>query len=476
MFSLLTLLLTSFVLSFLLTPLVRNLALRWGWVDPPGGRKIHTDPIPRVGGIAIAVGYMAAFGLFFLLPLQGVRIPLAGLPFASRLMPAALAIFFTGLLDDLTGLKPWQKLTGEAAAAVLACWAGVQIHSLGGLSIAETWWHVPLTIFWLVGCMNAVNLIDGMDGLASGIGLFAAVTSLMAALLGSDMRLAFATAPLVGALLGFLRYNFNPASIFLGDCGSLLIGFLLGCYGVLWSEKAATVLAMTAPLMALAIPLLDTALSIARRFLKGRPIFQADRGHIHHRLLARGLTPRRAVILLYIMCGIGATFSLLQCQADGRFGGLIIGVFCGAAWIGIHQLDYVEFSVAGRMILPNTFRHVLSAQISIRQFEDLLKAARTMDECWDALEQASRELGFGRVQLHCNGETWRAWFGDLGPGDCWKFRVPLGEGARAEFAVPFGGRLQPMAVGAFANALRNSLAPRLPEILHHGHPLACIGD
>jgi len=140
-----------------------------------------------------------------------------------------------------------------------------------------------------VACVNAFNLIDGLDGLAAGLGLFATLTTFAAALLQQNFELAIATVPLSGALLGFLRYNFSPATIFLGDCGSQTVGFLLGCYGVLWSQKATTLLGMTAPVMALSIPLLDTALSVARRLLGGRPIFRADRGHIHHRPWIAGL-------------------------------------------------------------------------------------------------------------------------------------------------------------------------------------------
>ena len=156
---------------------------------------------------------------------------------------------------------------------------------------------VPLTILWLVGCSNAFNLIDGLDGLATGVGLFATATAFLSALLTGNIALAIVTAPLLGALLGFLPYNFSPASIFMGDCGSLTVGFLLGCFGVIWSQKSATLLGMTAPLIALAIPLLDTALAIARRFLRRQPVFGADRGHIHHRLLARGFTPRRVAYI-----------------------------------------------------------------------------------------------------------------------------------------------------------------------------------
>src|SRR5262249_46286320 len=155
--------------------------------------------------------------------------------------------------------------------------------------------------------------------------------------------LAAATIPLVGALLGFLRYNFNPATVFLGNSGSLLIGFLLGSYGILWSQKSATILGMTAPLMALAIPLLDTLLSLVRRFLRRQPLFVGDRGQIHHRLLDRGLTPRRVALIFYALCGIAAVFSLTV--ATNQFEGLVLVVFCGAAWIGIQHLGYVEFGV-----------------------------------------------------------------------------------------------------------------------------------
>ena len=161
------------------------------------------------------------------------------------------------------------------------------------------------------------------------MGLFATITVLISALMTQSLQLALVTVPLVGALLGFLRYNFDPASVFLGGiAGSLLIGFLLGCYAILWSHKSATILGMTAPLMAMSIPLLDVGLSIVRRFLRHQPIFGADRGHIHHKLLDRGLTPRRAAILLYLASGLAAAFSLLQSEVSpNEFQGLIIVLF-----------------------------------------------------------------------------------------------------------------------------------------------------
>ncbi len=195
---------------------------------------------------------------------------------------------------------------------MLAYAAGIRVdihilHSLPawpGLGFA-------LTVIWLIGCTNAFNLIDGMDGLAAGVGLVATVTMLIAALTQGNLPLALATMPLAGCLLGFLRYNFNGASVFLGDSGSLLIGFLLGCYGALWSEKSVTLVALTVPLLAVSIPLLEVVLSIVRRYLRNRPIFEADRGHIHHKLLERGLSPEGAVLTIYAFCGVVALLSLL---------------------------------------------------------------------------------------------------------------------------------------------------------------------
>src|SRR5229473_2047143 len=203
------------------------------------------------------------------------------------------------------GLTPWQKLAGQLLGSSIACWAGVRMLAIAGYPLPG-WLDIPLTVMWLLACTNAFNLIDGIDGLASGVGLFATVTMLFAALLlQNNIALALATAPLAGALLAFLRYNFNPASIFLGDSGSLTIGFLLGSFGVVWSQKSATILGMTAPMMALGIPILDASLSIVRRFLRHQPIFTGDRDHIHHRLLKRGFAPRRVVLTLYAMASIG---------------------------------------------------------------------------------------------------------------------------------------------------------------------------
>ena len=330
MYSLLFLGFTSFLLSSLLTPVARNIFRHLGILDKPDDtRKLHQRPIPRVGGVAIALSYVLAFFLLLLTNSKGGAIVWDALPIAWRLLPAAGLVFAIGLFDDLIGLKPVPKLLGQIAASLVAYFAGIQISAVGGHNFGH-WWSAPVTVLWLVACMNAMNLIDGVDGLAAGVGLFATGTSLIAALMQHNVELALATLPLAGCLLGFLRYNFNPASIFLGDCGSLFIGFLLGCYGVLWSQKSATMLGMVAPLIAFSIPLLDILLAIARRFLRRQPIFCADREHIHHRLLDRGLSPRKVAFILYGICAIAAFFSLVM--VNNYYAMLVIAVFCTAMW------------------------------------------------------------------------------------------------------------------------------------------------
>src|ERR1035438_5246318 len=204
------------LLSLGLTPVCRSACKRLGWVDYPDPRKVHRNPIPRTGGIAIFLSYAAALSLLLLYPVRHGMFATGMFPGIRALLPAIMVAFATGLLDDLLNLKPWMKILGQFIAAVLACNAGVQIHNFAGHSIANTWWHAPLTILWLVGCANAFNLIDGLDGLAVGIGIFATATAFLSALLSGNIALALMTAPLLGALLGFLPYNFNPASIFMG--------------------------------------------------------------------------------------------------------------------------------------------------------------------------------------------------------------------------------------------------------------------
>ncbi len=458
MYSLLLLSLSALGISFLITPLVRNTFLRLGVVDAPdGGRKLHASPIPRIGGIAVAISYTAAFGVLLASPLRGADPLRGGFDMVLHLLPATFLIFFLGVMDDLFSVRPFTKFAVQVCAALLAYWAGVRWIYSGTLPFDNVWWSLPLTLFWIVLCTNAFNLIDGVDGLASGVGLFATVTTLAAALMNQNYPLAMATAPLAGALLGFLRYNFNPATIFLGDSGSYLIGFLLACFGVLWSHKAA----LTAPLIALAIPLLDTGISVLRRFLRRQPLFSADRGHIHHKLMDRGLTPRGAVSALYGVSGLCAVMSLLL--ATGRSStGVVLILFVVTTWIGVQNLGYIELSTAGRVIRQRGFRKMLSAQMTLRELQVGLEAAQTGKEVWAALCRGAFGLGFSSAILFYHGEQFEETFGEPALGqESWSLSIPLGRHGHLELGHSFASGGSPMT-GQLAKVVRDAIVAK-PE-------------
>jgi UDP-GlcNAc:undecaprenyl-phosphate GlcNAc-1-phosphate transferase len=452
----------SFVLSLLLTPPLRDFAIRCGYVDKPDyNRKIHQVAVPRIGGIPIVLAYAGSFGILMLLGVFGwlsVQLPL---PLIWRLLPAALVVFLTGLVDDLAGLKPRQKLLGLTFAAVLACGGGLLIRTFAGYEIRLAV-GLPLTILWLVACTNAFNLIDGVDGLASGVGLLATLTTMAAGMLHGDVGLVMATAPLAGALIGFLRFNFNPASIFLGDCGSLWVGFMLGCCGVIWSQKSATLLGITAPLMALSIPLLDMGLSIIRRFLRRQPIFGADQGHIHHRLLARGLTPRRVTLLLYAASGLAACFSLLQSSDWSGSGGYVIAAFCAVIWLGIQYLGYQEFGIAAGLLRQGVLRSMVQSQMSLRVCEESLGVATTVEQCWSVIRRAAREFGFSEVELQLAGRSYQEQMNSFGKGR-WTLRIPLSEVEYVQLTRTLEPSTTPAAVGPLVDVLHRALSAKAVE-------------
>ena len=451
----------SFVLALILTPVCRNLFRRLGVLDQPDGlRKLHASPVPRIGGVPLMAAYIGAFAVLLVSPLAATRLVGTGLPIAWKILPGAALVFAIGLLDDLRGLKPWHKFAGQVVAAAVAIWAGVHVTSVGGV-LMPPWLSLPITLVWLVGCSNAFNLIDGVDGLAAGAGFFATVTILLGALLTKNVALSLAMVPLAGALLGFLRYNFNPASIFLGDSGSLTIGFLLGCYGALWSEKSVTLVALTVPLLAVSIPLLDVLLSITRRYLRNRPIFEADRGHIHHKLLDRGLSPKGAVLTIYAFCGAVALLSLVASSLRNQFSGLIVIVFCAAAWMAIQQLGYTEFAMAGRLFLQGGFRRIIDFETRLVDFEKALARAGGVEECWIRIRSGSREFGFQGVRMNFEGLVFEDFERQsFQAGDArrlWELRIPLDEARNVNFFHDMRIETSSMVLSAFATAVEHGM-------------------
>jgi UDP-GlcNAc:undecaprenyl-phosphate GlcNAc-1-phosphate transferase len=450
------------VLALVLTPLVRDHVGKWGFLDHPDGvRKKHVGPIPRVGGIAIVVSYIITFAIALALPFTYTEYLHKALPEIVPLTLVGSVVFLTGVLDDVIGLAAWQKLMGILGASVLAYFAGihVDVHLIHGLPTLP-WLGFAITVIWLVGCTNAFNLIDGMDGLAAGVGLVASVTMLVAALTQSNLPLALATMPLAGCLLGFLRYNFNGASVFLGDSGSLLIGFMLGCYGALWSEKSVTLVALTVPLLAVSIPLIDVILSILRRFLRNRPIFQADRGHIHHRLLDLGLSPKKAVLTIYGICGVVAVLSLLASALHNQYSGLIVILFGGAVWIGIRQLDYTEFASASRMFLGGKFRQIIDVEARMADFETSLSKAASTEECWAQVRAGSQSFGFHEVRMCLCGRVFEE-ASAVSPAKArWQLRIPLPNSQYVNFGRDFDSDMNPLVLSAFVEAVQRGLEAR----------------
>jgi UDP-GlcNAc:undecaprenyl-phosphate GlcNAc-1-phosphate transferase len=450
----------SVLFSLVLTPVFRDLFRRLRVLDQPGDpRKIHAAPTPRAGGAPVVLSYVLSFGVVLAVRLNAGSLIRHQIPLIIHVLPAIGVIFATGLVDDLVGLKAWQKLCGQILAAVMAYSAGVRIEILSHHAISPAA-SLPLTIFWLVTCSNAFNLIDGLDGLAAGLGLFATLAMLIAGLLQHNVALALATAPLAGALLGFLRYNFNPATVFLGDSGSLLIGFMLGSYGAIWSQKSTTLFSMTAPLMVVAIPLLDVGLSVARRFLRHQPIFSADRGHIHHRLLDRGFTPRRVALVLYAVSGFFACLSLLASLLHNQFSGFVIVVFCLATWLGIQNLHYAEFDLARRMFLGGRFRCMINDEMQLRSFSQSLSVARTDEELWTVVRESARQFGFNGIRVTALGED-ANWGADS--RNCWTLQIPLPGGTCLGLMREFQTPDFAAPVTQFVDLLSACLRSRLPR-------------
>ncbi len=312
----------SFFIAFGMTPVAKKFAFKVGAIAKPRKRDMHKKPIPRMGGIAIVAGFM--FTLYLTLPFMPGMLNWKQI-FGITL--GLLIIFLLGLFDDIYELSAKLKLVVQILAAAIVAFCGVRVEALNIPFFANVILNalsIPFTIFWIVGITNAVNFIDGLDGLAAGISSIASICLMLLSIYSGYPLAVLLTAALAGSCLGFLPYNFNPASIFMGDTGSTFLGFTLGVTSILGLLKSYTLVTILIAVLVLGLPIFDTSFAIIRRLLAGKSIMSPDRGHLHHRLVDKGYSQKRAVITLYGISGIFGLSALALVKHDLK---LVLAVF-----------------------------------------------------------------------------------------------------------------------------------------------------
>jgi UDP-GlcNAc:undecaprenyl-phosphate GlcNAc-1-phosphate transferase len=471
------------VLSALFTPIVLRLALRIGAVSTPGGRNVNARTIPRLGGIAIAAS--CACTLLMLLRLDssvGHILQTAPLKVLG-LLGGALIVFVVGALDDTRRVRALYKLYAQLAAATLAYVCGFRIDHVSWFganqSLSMGVFGFPVTILWIVGVVNAINLIDGLDGLAGGIVFFAGVTNFVVAYLGGDVLLSVVMAVMIGGVLGFLFFNFNPARIFMGDSGSYFLGFLLGT-SALSGHKASTAVSLLVPVLAMGVPIFDTLFTMLRRFLERRPIFSPDRGHIHHRLLDMGLTHRRAVLILY---GVSMVFTVAALAVSfGHDWQAAAAIFIASVVaIGLFRATgYFDYLV--RLNRQKVRVRVADTEKLRRAVPRLLRAlgeSANEPQVWSSVEEMLRSSGFANAELRGDSETpSRTWI--IEPGldrdEVVSASFPVGPDSAAQSTIVFRWQteekvvnpqseiLLQVAVDALADALTRLQSRSAPQL------------
>jgi UDP-GlcNAc:undecaprenyl-phosphate/decaprenyl-phosphate GlcNAc-1-phosphate transferase len=418
----------SLLLSFVLTKYVRDEAIARRWVAPPfSDRHLHQHAVPRLGGVAIFLAVLFSFGLAGLCKLCW---PALGIHFSSKsvvtiLLPSLL-VFLLGVYDDVRPVGPYVKFGVQTAAACMLYAGGLEIINLPvffGARHFPGFVSLPLTVLWVVAITNSFNLIDGLDGLAAGSALFSTMVVFVVALVSHSPLVSLITVALAGALCGFLRYNFNPATIFLGDSGSLFIGFILSAVALEGAQKAPTIIAVAIPVVSFGLPILETALSVVRRFINGRPVFTADREHIHHKLLELGFSQRQAVITLYAVSALFGLLSLFLLWPTGSTLALVLTVLGLGIWLGVQRLNYLEFGELRRLAHRTMEqRQVFINNLSIRracedlknsddyqQFARIIVTAFSNND-FDALELRLQDSG--QLPRHLEGMQFTLPLGD----------------------------------------------------------------
>jgi UDP-GlcNAc:undecaprenyl-phosphate GlcNAc-1-phosphate transferase len=442
----------SFGLGLLLTPLARALAARVNLVDRPDGhRKKHARTTPVAGGLAVLLAGVGAVavGLAASPPAEVVSGPGAeGLHVKPLnlwgLLLSAVLICALGVVDDFRRLRGRQKLFGQLVAVAIVIQSGVLVEKVSffnrTVDLGLLSW--PFTVFWLLGAINSLNLIDGMDGLLSSVALIISLGIAVIVVLQGNWTSAYVALALAGALLAFLFYNFPPASIFLGDSGSMLIGLVVGVLAIHSSLKGPATVAMATPLALLAIPIIDTSAAIIRRKLTGRSIYTTDRGHLHHCMLRRGLSNQRVLVCVSFLClvaVVGAMASMaFRSTPGGNSEGDLLAVLAGCMVIGIlvmtNLFGNAEFLLIKKFLLAKTVSTLRGrANGEADQLEVCLQGSVDWGRLWDTILASAGELNLASVRLDVNApalhENYHArWDRGLDPGEPgnhWRAEIPL---------------------------------------------------
>lgn len=307
-------LLVALIISFATTPLVRKLAFKVGAVDiPKDDRRVHKEPMPSMGGLAIYLGVMISAIIF--LPMDKTLI--------SIILGGSL-IVVSGIVDDVSELSAKLKIVFQIVAALILIWGGVRIDTITNPFSTNNalfdlgYFSIPITVFWIVGIINTLNLIDGLDGLSAGVAMISSLSLMFVAGKFGLTSIIILSATVAGACLGFLPFNFNPAKIFMGDTGALFLGFMMAVISIEGVMKSVATIAIVVPIIILGVPIFDTTFAIFRRLLSGQSITTADKGHLHHRLLDKGFSQKKTVLILYGISAFFGVFAVLITKANSK--------------------------------------------------------------------------------------------------------------------------------------------------------------
>ena len=417
----------SVILALIFVWMMHPLSFKVGAVDKGTGRRVHKGIIPRLGGVGIFLAFMIPV-LFSLTRGEWDRphTNMAGILLASTV------VFLIGVYDDLKGATIRNKLLAEVLAALIIYAWGIRITTLGnpfGPQFVLGWLSLPVTVLWIIVITNAINLIDGLDGLAAGTGILICLT--LFTLSGQDVHLKLAYVILAGGLLGFLRYNFPPASIFMGDSGSLSLGFFLGSSSILSSAKATAIATLMIPILAFSFPLMDMLYAVLRRYYRGLPLGEADKEHIHHKLMAKGLSKKKALLVLYsVNIGIMSLVLLfVRKQRNIDFLGLILIVVI--AILGLRLLGYVKF----RPLLRDTLQKYGSGRkrryydYVITRFRDNASKCKSLDDFKLHLTSLLEDGNFCSAEITLNISDYKnpfyAFQGGAVAGGAFELTIPV---------------------------------------------------